>query len=505
MSTFCDSYTDLSLILPPAGVKPGLEQNLCRLLLASDPGPGPLLAAVSGGGDSVALLRLLHLLAPERGWRLSVAHVDHALRPDSGRDAIFVQALAAGLGLDYRARRVRVQVQGRSPEEAARLARREALLAMAGEAGAGVIALAHSADDLAETILARLLIGRGPSGLAGMLTLDRPWWRPLLPAQRQTLREYLRGLGQQWRSDPSNQCLTSLRNRIRQQLLPLAAEAGNPRVVEALGRLAEICAQEEDFWRQWCAGQWQAAGRAQGTSLCLELSLINDLPLAARRRLVRFLAGNLTGGGQHLLYPHVEQVLELMAGPPGRQVTLPGGLWAAREEKTLRLDRTETPPEFRLELDGPGWVWLPHLRGWLIVEPSPGPPLLQARGPEAWLPAAAMRWPLIIRPALPGERFHPLGAPGQKRLSRILLDRKIAPWWRRRTVIVEDQEGLWWAAPWSLAQRARLAFGEGPWLRLRLVDTIAPPVYTNFFKNAPLYKGLADLPAGAGCQTGDDP
>jgi tRNA(Ile)-lysidine synthase len=475
----------LSLVPPLAGVKPGLAQELARLILSSNPAPGTILVAVSGGGDSVALLRLLHDLAPRQGWRLVAAHVDHGLRSDSAQDAMFVGELAASLGLEHLERRVTVQAQGRSPEEAARLARRQALGEMAAQAGAGLIALAHSADDQAETLLARALCGSGPSGLAGMRALDAPWWRPLLQARRQDLREYLTALGQDWRRDPSNQSLAPLRNRVRHQLLPLAGQAVNPRVVEALGRLAGLCADEEDFWRQWCAQQWRLAGRREGGSLCLEASHIIAMPRAAQRRLLRFMAGELTGAGQHLLFPHVEQLLELLAGPPGRELCLPGGLWAAREAQALRLDRAGPPPNFRLELAGPGWVWLDHLRGWLRVEVSPGPPLLQARGPEAWLPAAAPRWPLVIRSPRVGEVFHPLGAPGKKRLSRVLLDRKIAPWWRARTVMVEDQEGLWWAAPWSLSQRAKQCAGAGPWLCLRLVDTVDPPVYTRFFKIDP--------------------
>ncbi|MFH1034683.1 MAG: tRNA lysidine(34) synthetase TilS [Pseudomonadota bacterium] len=486
----------MSLVPPPAGVKPGLAEELCRLVLAQAPEPGPLLVAVSGGGDSVALLRLLRHLAPGQGWRVVAAHVDHGLRPDSADDAGFAQKLAARLGLEFLCRRVRVEQAGRSPEEAARLARRAALLEMAQQAGAERIALAHTADDQAETVLARALTGSGPSGLAGMAALDGPWWRPLLPARRADLRDYLRGLGQDWRHDPSNQSLAPLRNRLRHQVLPLAAQAVNPRVVEALSRLAGLCAQEEDFWRGWCQEQWRSAGRAEGGSLCLMLGQIEHLPLAARRRLLRHLLGEFTGSGQHLLFDHMEQLLELLSGPPGRQLSLPGGLWAARERDRLRLDRAGPPPDFRWEMAGPGWLWLPHLRGWLQVEPHPGPPLLQARGPEAWLPAEALCWPLLIRPPRPGEVFHPLGAPGKKRLSRILLDRKIAPWWRARTVMLEDQEGLWWAAPWCLAQRAKQGAGDGPWVRLRLVDTVDPPVYTRFFKNAPFHKGLAGLPSG---------
>lgn len=490
------------------GVKPGLEKRLCALIPASSPGPrpgDPILAAVSGGGDSVALLRLLHGLATQQGWPLSVAHVDHGLRPDSGDDAAFVADLAAGLGLRFLQRRVAVRRQGRSPEEAARLARRAALREMAREAGARAIALAHSADDQAETVLARALTGTGPSGLAGMLPWDDPWWRPLLAAHRADLRAYLAGLGQAWRRDPSNDSLAPLRNRVRHELLPLAAQAVNPRAVAALARLAGLCAEEEAFWRQWCEEQWRAAGRHEGTSLCLELKHIEQLPLAAQRRLLRHLAGRLTGQGQHLLFEDLERLRALLAGAPGRRLSLPGGLWAASEQDQLRLDHAGPPAKFRGRLDGPGWLWLPHLNGWLQVETHPGPPMLKARGPEAWLPAGAVRWPLEVHPPLPGERFHPLGAAGGKRLSRVLIDRKVPAWWRPRTVMVGDQEGLWWAAPWSLAQRAKLAPASGGWLRLRLVDTLDPPVYIKFFKNAPLNKDLAGMPSGAGCQTGDDP
>lgn len=504
MAASRDSSYDSSLIPPLAGVKPGLAGALAQGLAAHCPGPGPLLVGVSGGGDSVALLRLLHLLAPAQGWRLLVGHVDHGLRPDSGDDAAFVAGLAAGLGLQCLARRVQVRPQGRSPEEAARLARRQALLAMAAQAGAGAIALAHTADDQAETLLCRALSGSGPTGLAGMRPWEAPCWRPLLACRRADLRDWLKSLGQDWRHDPSNQELGPLRNRARLKLIPLAEELINPRAVEALSRLAGLCAQEEEFWAAWCQEKWATHGRRQGTSLCLGLGAFAGLALAGRRRLVRHLASRLTGQGQHLLAPHVEQVLELVEGRPGRQLSLPGGLWAAREADCLRLDQAGPPADCTARLDGPGWLWLPHLQGWLMAEELPGPPRLAARGPEAWLPLKAVRWPLLARPPRLGEVFHPLGAPGAKRLSRILLDRKVPRWWRPRVVLVEDQTGPWWAAPLVLGQRARQEAPHGPWLRLRLVDTFEPPAYTIFSKNAPLNKGLAGPPRAEATQPGDD-
>jgi tRNA(Ile)-lysidine synthase len=166
MSTYSKkSVVRLSLALEPPGVKAEGQ---------GDPGPGKVLVAVSGGADSVALLSMLRVLAEKHGWQLFVGHVDHGLRPESHLDARFVKDLANELELPFFERKVTVPSQGRSLEEAAREKRRTALMAMAREAGAQTIALAHHADDQAETLLARLLQGTGAKGLAGM----RAWSPP---------------------------------------------------------------------------------------------------------------------------------------------------------------------------------------------------------------------------------------------------------------------------------------------------------------------------------------
>ena len=468
---------DSSLSPWPPGVKAGEGAQLPPLA-GPLPGPGPLLVAVSGGGDSVALLHILHRLAPERGWRLVVGHVDHGLRPDSPEDARFVQELARGLGLACRVQAVQARRPGLSPEEAARQARRRALVEMARAEGAGIIALAHTADDQAETVLARVLSGTGPTGLAGMRPFSPPFWRPLLGARREDLRDFLRRQGLSWREDPSNRDLGPQRNRIRHRLLPLARELVNPRAEEALCRLARLCADEEEYWQNWCARALQEHSRREGSSLCLELDHLLALEPAPRRRLLRAALHGLSGRGQGILRHHLEDLGRLAAGKPGRRLVLPGGLVAWREADVLRLDREDSDLDFTCRLDGPGWAYLAPLGLWLAVEPSGRPQSLRARGPVVHLPARRVRWPLVIRPPRPGERFHPLGAPGSKRLSRFLIDQKVPPWWRRRTVVVADQEGPWWAGPWSLAERARKKGGESQWLCLRLVDTSHVPSYT---------------------------
>ncbi len=442
------------------------------------PGPGPLLVGVSGGGDSVALLRLLHALAPRRGWRLVAAHVDHGLRPDSAEDAEFVARLAEALGIEFALRRVRVKATGASPEEAARQARRQALLEMAAQAGAPAIALGHTAEDQAETLLARILTGTGPTGLAGMRPNAGPFWRPLLNLGRRELRDYLRELGQDWRRDPTNQDLAPLRNRIRHRLLPLASEMVNPRAVEALCRLAELCAREEDYWQERCRRWLKRRSWREAGSLCLPLEGLTRLEPVVQARLLRAALESLTGSGQHLDRRALERLHRFLDAPAGRRLELPGGLTAWREEGVLRLDRRREPEDFCLGLEGPGCLELPGLEMLLVVEPSPAPARPGAAGPVVWLPWEEMRWPLTVRTPRPGDRFHPLGAPGSKRLSRFLIDQKVSPWRRRRTVLVCDQRGILWAAPWRLDQRARRKGTQNRGLRLCLVDTSPPSPYT---------------------------
>lgn len=463
-----------SLARPASDVKGAGRPELARPL----PGPGPLLAAVSGGADSVCLLRLLAELAPARNWRLVVGHVDHGLRPDSGQDARFVAELAQALGLEFRLSQVRVEAQGRSPEEAARLARRQALLQMARQEGAELIALAHSADDQAETVLGRALTGSGPTGLAGMRILSKPWWRPLLDCRRQQLRAYLLALGQVWREDPSNQLLGPLRNRLRWQVMPLLEEQINPRAARALARLARLCADEEDFWDAWCAEMAAKAFQHQGTSILLRDRHLQGLHPVQLRRLLRLAAARITGQGQHLLSDQVARLLDLWRGAAGRQLSLGAGLWAGREPHGLRLDHAEEPPNFLYRLPGPGQIEVTHLGMTLQAEVAAAPQELRARGPMAWLPRQEVTWPLVIRPPRPGERFRPLGAPGRKRLSRFFIDQQVPLWWRPRSLVVEDAGGLWWVGPWAVDERARAADQVQDYIRLSLVDTSEPPPYT---------------------------
>ncbi len=214
---------------------------------------------VSGGADSVALLRLLKVdLRAELGVFLTVLHFNHQLRgAESDGDEAFVSALAARLGIEFIGGREDVAAAAREHrwnlEDAARRLRyaffRSALCDAGGAAQLTRVAVAHSADDQAETVLARLVRGTGPAGLAAIYPVKDFVVRPLLEIRRGELREYLEQIGQPWREDSSNRDVGRLRARLRHQVLPVLERSLQPALVAHLGRLAELAREDEAFWK----------------------------------------------------------------------------------------------------------------------------------------------------------------------------------------------------------------------------------------------------------------
>src|SRR5262245_1012790 len=213
-----------------------------------------VLIGVSGGGDSVALLHLLAGLASR--WRLALhaLHVDHRLRDDSEGDAEFVTLLGRRLGVPVTVVAVDVQRRG-SLEAAAREARHAALATHAEKIGASRIALGHTQDDQAETVVMRVLTGAGARGLAGIPPVRDRIIRPLLGLRRRELQEELRAAGLGWREDPTNQDRKFLRNRIRHDVLPYLAAAVDPDLVITLDRVARLARDSVDALERVAAAE----------------------------------------------------------------------------------------------------------------------------------------------------------------------------------------------------------------------------------------------------------
>jgi len=300
-----------------------------------------VLVAVSGGGDSVALVHLLRRFAERRSIDLTVAHLDHALRRASGADSRFVARLAATLDLPFVAARRDVAASRRrdeSLEEAARRVRRAFLLETSARTGADAIATGHTLDDQAESILMRLARGAGPSALAAMAPAGPgPFVKPLLTIERTALRRWLRKRRLTFREDPSNASLAFDRNRVRRLVVPTLAKALNPaaarHLVEAADRLREDAAYLDALARE----RFDAIATRRANVLAVEAPALAALayPLAARIALIALAAAGCDP--RRISSRHIDAVVALGAAAPGASIDLPGRIGARRRGRLLEF------------------------------------------------------------------------------------------------------------------------------------------------------------------------
>jgi tRNA(Ile)-lysidine synthase len=317
-----------------------------RSALALLPPGARVLVAVSGGGDSVALLHLLVRLAPSRSLDLAVAHLDHALRRGSGEDRRFVERLARDLGLPFLSDRrpvASLRARDESPEEAARRVRRAFLLEAMRQAGAARIALGHTLDDQAETILMRLARGAGPSALAGISAEGPgPFVRPLLGIERGDLRAYLRRRRIPHREDPSNRSLRHDRNRVRRLVVPVLADAVNPRAARHLVDAAARLREDVDLLDSVAGEEARAIVRRRGGGLSLRAGPLASLPPPIGRRVVKLALARAGVDPRRIGSAHLTAVLDLAAGAAGRSADLPGGFEARRNRALLTVGKRRT-------------------------------------------------------------------------------------------------------------------------------------------------------------------
>lgn len=419
-----------------------------------------LLVAVSGGADSLALLHALAELRIDLDLgRLGVAHLHHGIRGDDADADRDLTACAAGrLGLPCHLGAADVpglaRRRGLSLEEAAREARYDFLHATALKHGYDRIAVGHTRDDQAETVLMALLRGAGPGGLRGMPFVHGQVIRPLLEVTRAEVLAFIAERKLRHREDPSNDDLAFTRNRIRHHVLPLLKREFNPEIVTALAELADLV-QDEERWLDCLVGSFLGrAGRldAAGRRYAIARAALGQAPVALRRRALREAASLLTGERPSPLgVRHVHAVLRLLAGPTGGRLDLPGGLQAELDYDALVLRRSsrrrtvEARSAARVDAAGgpaelavPGSLCLPAL-GWELwtslldpeeVQPPAGWRWQVSSGPEGcrftvFLDAASLEAPIVVRPRRRGDSFFAHGAPGTRKLKDFLIDAKV--------------------------------------------------------------------------------
>jgi tRNA(Ile)-lysidine synthase len=314
------------------------------LLAAGRPARGEtLLVALSGGADSVALLDALAALRRRRGFELVAAHLDHGLRPGAADDAAFCHELCAALGVPLRGGSGRVRERARAEkgglEQAARRERYSFLRRVKEDEGAVAIAVAHTRDDQAETLLLRLLRGSGPTGLAGMRLASGDLLRPLLTVSRREVLAHLAERGLAWREDETNADPAYARNRVRNELLPYLEQRFNPRVREALARTADLIAEEASCMAGVAKRALARAATRDGDALVLDRHALARLPVAVARATLRQ-ALLETGGLAGVDGGHVDRLLRLVRSPApsGRRLPLPGGREARFTHQSVRLE-----------------------------------------------------------------------------------------------------------------------------------------------------------------------
>jgi tRNA(Ile)-lysidine synthase len=420
-----------------------------------------VLVAVSGGADSVALLHALWQLREQLGIRLAIAHLNHGIRGAAAdADAAFVCRLAQRLKLPLVEERADVPQQARaagvSLEMAARAARYAFFQRAAFKLGAAAVAVAHNADDQAETILLRIARGTGPDGLAGMSPVSQrdglKIVRPLLGVTRADIVAYLKQQRLRWREDVSNRDPHHLRNRVRHEILPLLERRLNPQIRTALLRMAEVMRDENE----------DNDLVAQTMVLYGHLS-VKQLLAFGRARQRRILRQWLFAGRveiDRVSFDAVESILPLLADQRGTKFLDLGGGWkVVRRYNELSLERSPEAATPRWKLD------IKKQRG-IIKEKPTTPGHLPAC---ATLNAAAVRgFPLLVRAARPGDRMAPLGMEGTKKLQDIFTDAKVPRDQRDRIPVVECRGQIVWLPGYRVARGWEVPNPQSRSLRLTL-------------------------------------
>ena len=443
-----------------------------------------VIVGLSGGPDSVALLRLLHSLNAAGDIRVALAalHLNHLLRGRQARaDEKFCVNLCKTLGVPIAVKRLNVKRFARlhrlSTEEAARRLRYDIFRAAARKAPHTriVIALGHHAGDQAETVLQRIIRGTGIAGLAGIpvkrpLDLGTPGKtamivRPLLAARRDEILAYLAEIGQPSRTDTTNLGVRFTRNRLRNRLLPLLRREFNPSVDDALIRLADIARQwsaalkkqlppENDIART--ASSWKRTG-----ALSIPLPLLAAGPPARAQALLAKTLQSAAIPLKNMTRRHYDAIIELArTAAIGRQLRLPG-ITALKEHDAVRLQRkTPRPPRpkptrkiFNLPLNGrvklPGGPKISCRETRRRLAPS------ECNGLREVIDMDAVKPPLIVRFPRPGDIFRPLGAPGTKKILHLLAQRKVPPEKRSRVPLVADKNGILWVVGHRIDDRVK--------------------------------------------------
>ncbi|OIP33975.1 MAG: tRNA lysidine(34) synthetase TilS [Deltaproteobacteria bacterium CG2_30_43_15] len=395
-----------------------------------------VVVGVSGGPDSVFLLHTLKELREDFNLTLIVAHLDHCIRGvESKMECRFVEDMANRLHLPFEAKSVDVPAlkksEGASTQQAARDARYEFFMDTLKKFNAQKVALGHNADDQAETVLMRLIRGAGNKGLCGIPPIrDGIFIRPLIETRRSEIEGFLRENRIESVIDSSNRENVYLRNKVRNNLMPILMKEYNPGIVQNLIHTSEILRKEDEFLEKLVLELFPriCVSRGKG-SLTLNILYLKDLEGAMQVRVLRKAVESFSGDLKRISFKHLESVMKMLSGEgANKSLNLPRGIIVEKRYTELIIRReiketlfyysfSEIPHCVRLkeigkEVDFKVIPQKKHLN--LNVDPN-----------VAFMDYGQIKFPIVMRNFREGDRFQPMGMEGTKKLKDFFIDNKI--------------------------------------------------------------------------------
>ena len=437
-----------------------------------------VVAAVSGGPDSVASLFFLARMAGELSLDIRVFHLDHMIRGGaSAQDAGFVERLAARLGFPCAVVAVDVpsllRASGSSPQAVARDVRLKNLMSFADEVGADRVAIGHTADDQVETFLMRVVQGAGLTGLAGIRPSSGRTVRPLIEVWRHEVEAYCEALGVEPRRDSSNESDAYLRNRVRMRLVPMLVAEFGPGVKDVILREVESLSTDRDHIEGQVALAFERVARVGAGEVRVGIEGLQGLEAAIARGVVRAAWRALLPGATNLGWRTTMDIFErVVGGVTGARLDLPFEASVAREYGelvfSLAPEPGRGPGSDAVELDVPGSARVGGT-GFVITASEAGAGEVDFDcDPSREFIRADTERPLEVRTPRPGDRFRPLGSAGSRKLSDFFTDIKLPRRLRATCPVVLSAGEVVWVAGHRLDGRFAVPPGAPGAIRLRL-------------------------------------
>lgn len=438
-----------------------------------------VLIGFSGGPDSVCLLYLLHDLRIKYKLKVSAAYIDHGLRPnDVPKEIEFCRKICNNLSVDFYTQSVNVrefaQIEKVNIQEAARILRYGALDQISINIKAHKIAVAHNADDQAETVLMRLLRGAGPAGLSGIPPVRKKIIRPLIEIERTEIEKFLAEKNIPFIIDPSNENLKYLRNRIRQNLMPVIKSI-SPQATKIISKTADIIREENDYINvSVTKALMRLMSRKTDNRVELFCNPMEVLNIVILRRALR-VAIDSVRGLRGIEFEHIEEIINLIKkGRPGDRLYLPKGIKAIKGYSTIII--TDEPPK-KLStyiLDKPMDILLTEADVLLSIkelEKQEIPDFGDGKN-TIYVDREKINFPLIIRARKPGDYFYPFGFGNKKKIQDFFVDEKVPRDERDLIPIIESEGKIVCIVGYRLDDRYKIEHNTTRCLQIKVIPKL---------------------------------